>query len=124
MKNLIVASTSTIFKGKYLDYLLEATLVDFYSETDEIIFIPYARPGGISHDAYTRNASEAFKKIDKKVVGIHTFENPIEALKSAKGIFTGGGNTFLLVSQLYKKGLMQPLREAILNGLAYLGTSA
>jgi dipeptidase E len=124
MKNLIVASTSTIFKGKYLDYLLEATLVDFYSETDEIIFIPYARPGGISHDAYTRNASEAFKKIDKKVVGIHTFENPIEALKYAKGIFTGGGNTFLLVSQLYKKGLMQPLREAILNGLAYLGTSA
>ncbi|MFT5386790.1 MAG: dipeptidase E [Saprospiraceae bacterium] len=124
MKNLIVASTSTIFNGNYLDYLLEATLVDFYSEANEIIFIPYARPGGISHDAYTLNASEAFKKIGKKVIGIHTFENPIEALKSAKGVFTGGGNTFVLVSQLYQKSLMQPLREAIFNGLPYLGTSA
>jgi dipeptidase E len=124
MKNLIVASTSTVFKGKYLDYLLEATLVDFYSEANEIIFIPYARPGGISHDEYTLNASEAFKKIDIKVVGIHTLDNPIEALKSAKGVFTGGGNTFVLVSQLYATGLMQPLREAIFNGLPYLGTSA
>jgi dipeptidase E len=124
MKNLIIASTSTVFKGSYLDYLLEATLVDFYSETNEIIFIPYARPGGISHDEYTLIASEAFKKINKIVVGIHTLKNPLEALKSSKGVFTGGGNTFVLVSQLYKKGLMQPLREAIFNGLPYLGTSA
>jgi len=124
MKNLIIASTSTVFKGNYLDYLLEATLVDFYSETNEIIFIPYARPGGISHDEYTLIASKAFKQIGKKVIGIHTFENPIEALKSAKGVFTGGGNTFVLVSQLYRLGLIQPLREAIFNGLPYLGTSA
>lgn len=124
MKNLIVASTSTVFGGSYLDYLLVDTLVDFFSETNEILFIPYARPGGISHDEYTLNASKAFKKIDKKVVGIHTFENPMEALKTAKGVFTGGGNTFVLVSQLYKNGLMQPLREAIFNGLPYLGTSA
>ncbi len=124
MKNIIIASTSTVFQGNYLDYLLEPVLAAFYSEANEIIFIPYARPGGISHDAYTEKASEAFKKIGKKVVGIHTFENPIAALKTAKGVFTGGGNTFVLVSQLHKKELMQPLREAIFNGLPYLGTSA
>lgn len=124
MKNIIIASTSTVFHGNYLDYLLEPVLAAFYSEANEIIFIPYARPGGISHDAYTEKASEAFKKIGKKVVGIHTFENPIAALKTAKGVFTGGGNTFVLVSQLHKKELMQPLREAIFNGLPYLGTSA
>ena len=124
MKNLIVASTSTVFRGNYLDYLLKPTLADFFSETDEIIFIPYARPGGISYDDYTLKASEAFKKIDKKVIGIHTLKNPLEALKNAKGIFTGGGNTFVLVSQLYKQGLMQALREAIFNGVPYLGTSA
>ena len=96
----------------------------FFSETDEILFIPYARPGGISHDDYTSKASEAFEKINKKCTGIHTFENPLEALQAAKGVFTGGGNTFVLVSQLYKSGLMQPLREAIFSGLPYLGTSA
>jgi len=123
MKNLIIASTSTVFGGEYLDYLKD-TLVNFFAETDEILFIPYARPGGISHDEYTEKASEAFKKIDKKLVGIHTFNKPEEALKNAKGVFTGGGNTFVLVSQLYQNKLMQPLREAIFNGLPYLGTSA
>lgn len=123
MKNLIVASTSTIYGGGYLDYLLDV-LVNFFSETDEILFIPYARPGGISHDSYTALASEAFKKIDKKIIGIHTFSDPQEAIKDAKAIFTGGGNTFVLVSQLYQYNLIQTLREEIFNGLPYLGTSA
>jgi len=123
MKNLIIASTSTVYNGSYLDYLLD-TLSNLFSETDEVLFIPYARPGGISHDEYTTKASEAFKKINKKLVGIHSFDDPISAIKNAKGVFTGGGNTFVLVSQLYKNEVMQPLREAIFNGLPYVGTSA
>ncbi len=123
MKNIIVASTSTIHNGTFLSYLLEE-LEELFSETNEILFIPYARPSGISHNEYTNIAAKAFSKINKQVVGIHTFEDPIEAIHKAKGVFVGGGNTFVLVSQLYKKNVMQALREAIFNGLAYLGTSA
>ncbi|RFN59851.1 dipeptidase PepE [Marixanthomonas ophiurae] len=123
MKNLIVASTSTIYNGNYLDYLTDA-LTEFFSETDEILFIPYARPGGISHDQYTEKASKAFEKLNKKVVGLHSFQDPVKAIKEAKGIFTGGGNTFVLVSSLYKNQVMESLREAIFNGTPYLGTSA
>jgi len=123
MKNLIIASTSTIHGGSYLSYLL-SEISELFSETQEVLFIPYARPSGISHDEYTNIASEAFLKIDKKIVGIHTFNNPIEAIKNAKGVFVGGGNTFVLVSQLYNNQVMQPLREAIFEGLPYLGTSA
>ena len=123
MKNIIIASTSTVYGGNYLDYLME-TLASFYSETNEVIFIPYARPGGISHDEYTAKASEAFKKINKKLIGIHTFQNPKEAISRAKGIFTGGGNTFVLVNELYKHDLLPILRQAIFSGLPYLGTSA
>lgn len=123
MKNLIIASTSTLHQGSYLDYLLDE-LAAFFSKTEEILFIPYARPGGISHDQYTEKAAEAFKKINKKIVGIHTFKNPVEAIKNTKAIFTGGGNTFVLVKTLHELGVMQPLREAIFNGTPYLGTSA
>lgn len=123
MKNLIIASTSTLHQGSYLDYLLDE-LAAFFSKTEEILFIPYARPGGISHDQYTEKAVEAFKKTNKKIVGIHTFKNPVEAIKNAKAIFTGGGNTFVLVKTLHELGVMQPLREAIFNGTPYLGTSA
>ncbi|EDM44153.1 peptidase E [unidentified eubacterium SCB49] len=123
MKNIIVASTSTIHGSSYLEYLTEEVTL-LYKNCTEIIFIPYARPGGISHDTYTEIAAKFFQKINIKVTGLHTFENPTNAIKEAKGVFTGGGNTFLLVKMLYKNDVIQPLREAILEGLPYLGTSA
>lgn len=123
MKNLIIASTSTVYGLGYLEYLLP-TLQEHFKNTDTVIFIPYARPGGISHDEYTNKVAGAFEKIGKKVVGLHTFENPVQAINNAQGIFTGGGNTFLLVKQLYKTGVMSVLKNALLTGIPYLGCSA
>ncbi|WP_417371315.1 dipeptidase PepE [Gelidibacter japonicus] len=123
MKQMIIASTSTIHGSGYLNYLLEE-LTFFFKDVDTILFIPYARPGGISHDAYTKKAQEAFSEIGKKVKGIHEFTNPKEALNTAQGIFVGGGNTFLLVNQLYKNNLISTLQEVIFKGTPYLGTSA
>jgi dipeptidase E len=123
MKNLIIASTSTIHGGTYLSYLLDE-ISELYKGTEKILFIPYARPSGISYDEYTKVAADAFSKINKRIVGIHTFDDPIEAIKNAQGVFVGGGNSFVLVSQLYKNNVIQILREAIFNGLPYLGTSA
>ncbi len=71
-----------------------------------------------------RKYLEAFAKINKTVKGIHEFENPIEAVKQAKAIFVGGGNTFVLTYQLYKNNLIEVLQTAIKNGTPYLGTSA
>lgn len=45
-------------------------------------------------------------------------------MKNAKAIFTGGGNTFLLVKTLYDFALMDVLAEVISNGTPYLGCSA
>lgn len=123
MKQIIIASTSTVHGSAFLDYILK-DLETHFKDTEEILFIPYARPGGISHDTYTEKAQEAFAKIGKSVIGIHSFNNPVEALKNAKGIFVGGGNTFVLVSQLYKQELITALIDVINNGTPYLGTSA
>lgn len=75
MKQMIIASTSTIHGSSYLDYLLD-NLKLFFKDADTIIFIPYARPGGISHEDYTKKAQEAFSKIGKTVKGLHEFDNP------------------------------------------------
>jgi len=123
MKNIIIASTSTLHNGQYLDYLLPEIQL-FFGHCSEIIFIPYARPSGISHDDYTKKVAKVFGKISIAVKGIHEFKNPIEAIEKAQGIFTGGGNTFLLVSQLYENNLVETLKKAVLNGTPYLGTSA
>ncbi len=123
MKQLIIASTSTLHSGQYLDYLLDDLKIHF-KNIDDIVFIPYARPSGITHDEYTKKAAKAFAKIGITVKGLHEFKNPAEAITTAKGIFTGGGNTFVLVNALYKFKLINPLKAAVKNGIPYLGTSA
>ncbi len=123
MKNLIIASTSTIHEGSYLDYLLPNLKVHF-AACQSILFIPYARPSGISYEAYTQKVASVFNSIGISVKGIHEFSNPIEAIEQAEGIFTGGGNTFLLVSQLYENKVMSVLKQTIEKGTPYLGTSA
>ena len=95
-----------------------------FKNANTVLFIPYARPGGISHQDYTEIVRIAFSKINKAVKGIHEFDNPKDAIKSAEAIFTGGGNTFVLVNQLYKNNLMSELRSTIESGTPYLGTSA
>jgi dipeptidase E len=123
MKKMIIASTSTVHGSSYLAYLTP-TLKKHFKGVKELLFIPYARPGGISYDEYTTIAKNAFSKMNIDVKGIHEFENPIDAIKKSEAIFTGGGNTFELVNQLYKNDVLSILKEVINAGTPYLGTSA
>ncbi|WP_313267383.1 dipeptidase PepE [Epilithonimonas vandammei] len=121
--NIILASTSTLFGGQYLEYL-KGELLSLFAGIDEIIFIPFARPGGISHEDYTKKAKEFFSIININVRGLHEFQDKATAIHAAKGFFTGGGNTFLLVKTLHESGLMAILKDNIESGKPYLGCSA
>ncbi len=123
MKKIIIASTSTLSGEKYLNYLLPELKI-LFKDCTTVLFIPYARPSGITHDDYTKIVATAFSKININIKGIHEFENPTEAIQNAEGIFVGGGNTFLLVTQLYAYKIMSLLSATIKSGIPYLGTSA
>lgn len=123
MKKLLIASTSTVHGSEYLDYLLP-TLKIHFKDVKTVLFIPYARPGGISYDKYTAVAKSAFSKMNMDVKGLHEYQNTKEAIRNAEAIFTGGGNTFELVNQLYKNNVLTDLKEVLNNGTPYLGTSA
>jgi len=123
MKNLIVASTSTIHGSGYLEYILPE-LVSFFKGIEQVVFIPYARPSGKTYNEYTAIAKQAFDTINIAIKGIHEFDNPKEAIKNAEAIFVGGGNTFELLNQLYKNDLIAIIKEVVENGTRYFGTSA
>lgn len=123
MKNLIIASTSTVYGKPYLSYLFDELKV-LYQNIDEILFIPYARPGGLTYEDYTFKVAEAFKNIDKKIISVHQFDNAVKAVEQAQAFFTGGGNTFLLLNSIYENDLLSALKNEILKGKPYLGTSA
>lgn len=123
MVNALLASTSTLHRQNYLEYLLPE-ISALFQDCKEIIFIPFARPGGITHQNYTSNVQKALDGLPFRVKGLHEFQDPVKALNESEGICTGGGNTFLLVEKLYRNNLMNVLKEQIKNGIPYLGTSA
>lgn len=119
---ILAASTSTVYGSGYLEYILEDAVR--FLDADEVLFIPYARPSGVTYDEYTQAPGKAFGKRDILVKGIHEFEDPKEAIRNAKAIFTGGGNTFLLLKTLYELDLTGVLKEAVASGVPYMGSSA
>ena len=123
MKKMLLASTSTIHGQKYLEYLLEEISV-LFKGCKNILFIPFARPSGISHFEYTDIVKNSLKKININVLDYHSDEKICTNMNICDGIFTGGGNTFLLLHKLYEYNLMFPLKEKINSGVPYLGTSA
>ena len=123
MKKLLIASTSTVHGKGYLEYLLPELEV-FFKDVDTILFVPFARPSGLSHDEYTDKVRGAFASIGKQIDGLHHYQNPIDAIKSAQGIFTGGGNTFVLLNELYRRNILESIQQVVEKGTPYLGTSA
>ena len=121
--NLRLFSTSTVHGSGYLDYCQEA-VQELFEGKKEVLFIPYARPGGITHDEYTAVATKRFEVMGFQLTGIHMLADPIEAVRQSEGIFIGGGNTFLLLKTLYEEGLTEVLRSVVRNGVPYMGTSA
>ncbi len=118
----LIISTSTIYGSDFLEYIREE--IKDFTQTDELIFVPYAQPSGVSYSDYTEKVKNAFQPLAMEVRGLHEFENKKEAIRNAKTIFVGGGNTFLLLKTLYELDLMTTLQEAILSGTPYIGTSA
>jgi dipeptidase E len=122
-RNLLLISNSTLHGSGYLDHCADE-IKKFLGKRKTILFIPYARPDGITHEEYTEKARLRFEKIGFKLTGIHEHSNPKKAVRNAEAIFTGGGNTFVLLSQLYKADIVDEIRKKVSEGMPYIGTSA
>ena len=123
MKKMILASSSTIHGEEFLEYLLKE-IKNLFVGCKNILFIPFARPSGLTHLAYTKKVQDQFKKVNLSVVDYSKDNDFLQKLEKSDGLFIGGGNTFLLLHQLNKLKLIEKIREKILSGIPYLGTSA
>jgi dipeptidase E len=122
--NLLLASTSTVHGHPYLSYYKEAWTAHFAEGSGPVLFVPYARPGGMSWDDYTAHATQAFEAEGIPMRGMHTYASPAEALADARGVFIGGGNTFVLLKTLIESGAFAAIDEAVKAGMPYMGSSA
>ncbi|MCD6204376.1 MAG: dipeptidase PepE [Candidatus Marinimicrobia bacterium] len=122
-RNLLLISNSTLHGSGYLDHCAE-NIKTFLGNRKTVAFVPFARPGGIGHNGYTEIARKRFAKMDFDLSGVHEAADMKAAIRQSDAIFIGGGNTFVLLTGLYKHDLIDTIREEVANGKPYIGTSA
>jgi dipeptidase E len=93
----------------------------FFGPIDRILFVPYALA---DHDGYVERLVARNYNAGYELVGIHRSTDPMEAVHRAEGIYVGGGNTFRLLHDLYRHGLLEAIRQRVEKGAPYLGISA
>ncbi|HLN53923.1 MAG TPA: dipeptidase PepE [Lentimicrobium sp.] len=89
----------------------------------KVLFIPFA---GVtfSYDEYEQKVQNVFRALGLDLYSIHKETDPIKAVKGAEAIAVGGGNTFHLVREMQKLGLMKAIAERVRQGIPYMGWSA
>ena len=123
IRNILLISNSTLHGSGYLDHCVEE-IKNILGDRKNILFIPYARPSGITNNEYTKIARDRFKKMGIYLKGIHEYDDSILAVEKAEALFIGGGNTFVLLKELYDSGIIEIIKKRVFEGMPYIGTSA
>ncbi len=122
MTRALLLSASSYKDTSYLEHS-KPWIKDFLGQNwdEEILFIPFA---GVSrtNDEYEKRVSQCLE--NKHIKSIHRYKDFKDAIKNAKTIGVGGGNTFMLNYYLHKYDLIDVIKEAVENGALYFGWSA
>lgn len=134
--NLLLISNSTNFGETYLAWPM--TQLESFCEKNnlksdsKIVFVPFAgvfingNPYPQSYDAYTARVKKVFEeKLGLcNFVSVHEVEDKVQLVNEADCIVVGGGNTFHLVAELHRYGLMDAISKVAKEGKPYIGWSA
>jgi len=125
-ENILLISNSTLHGSGYLDHC-ESQMREVLAGRKRVLFVPYARPGGRTNEAYTALARGRLERMGFKVEGIPDETRSMEAISAverAEAIFIGGGNTFVLLDGLYQAKVIESIVNRVRAGVPYIGTSA
>ncbi|CAB3717396.1 Peptidase E [Achromobacter deleyi] len=122
--NLLLLSNSSSDAG-YLVHALPdiRELIEALPAGAKAVFVPFA---GVTRnwDDYTALVVSALADTGLDIQGLHRAADPVAALNEAAVIIVGGGNTFNLLGQLRRQGLLDVVARRVREGAAYLGWSA
>jgi dipeptidase E len=77
-----------------------------------------------SYDVYEAKVQQVFAELGLRIHSIHRATDAVEAVKNARAIAVGGGNTFHLVAMMHKLGIMEAIHNRVHDGAHYMGWSA
>lgn len=130
-KKLLLISNSTMAGEAYLAWP-QKYIKDFLDAENisKVTFVPYAGVGlsevslEESYNVYTERVREVFSKLGFEIESVHQTDDPVTMVMEAEAIAVGGGNTFHLVSEMQKTGIMDAIETRAMGGMPYMGWSA
>lgn len=119
---LLLISNSTNAGEPYLEHPLQR-IGSFLQGVKEVLFVPFA---GVSFtwDEYEAKVGKRFSELGIQVHSVHRDEDVEKAVHNAEAIVVGGGNTWQLIDEMQKRGLLPLIRAKVLAGTPYVGWSA
>jgi dipeptidase E len=124
VNRLLLVSNSTCHGKGYLDHCAEQILTLLNGSRRRVVFVPFA---GGDWEAYTRKFRERLERMNLSVRSVSEAADAAGMrglLREADAVFVGGGNTFRLLATLYRFDLLSAIRNAVADGVCYMGASA
>jgi dipeptidase E len=118
--NLLLLSNSTNHGQGYLDHAI-AEIESILGDGRRIAFVPFALA---DQQAYTAKVTARLAKEGIDVDGVTPDAAGRGVIDRCQAIFVGGGNTFRLLDALQRSTLLHVVRERVVAGMPYIGSSA
>ena len=120
---LLLLSSSRTQGTEYLEHARDWLRAFLGGAVERIAFVPFAGVS-VGWDDYAAKAADALRPLGYAVEAVHRAADPLETVLGADAILVGGGNTFQLLNELYRRDLLGPIRDCVLDGMPYVGWSA
>lgn len=119
---LLLLSNSRSPDGSYLSHAL-AAIAAIAGGRRRALFVPFASVT-VGWDDFTAKVQVALTETGIVLDPIHAAPDPFGAVAAAEMIFVGGGNTFNLLAECRRRGLLAPIAARVGAGAPYVGWSA
>lgn len=119
--DLLLFSSTSVHGYPPLGHAMD-NMAEIVGDAKALHFVPFAI---VQHELYTARVQEVLAPIGVSVIGLHAVADPRAAVEEAEVLFIGGGNSFRLLTALWKLGLIEPIRRRVASGaLRFVGSSA
>jgi dipeptidase E len=119
---LLLLSNSTL-PGEPFFHWPATHVANFLQGKKRLAFVPLAAVPEQQAD-YVAKVAAVFAGMNVELVPLMGEMDMAAALDSADAVAVGGGNSFLLLRQMYRTGLVRIVADRVRKGMPYLGWSA
>jgi dipeptidase E len=122
----VIVNGGSTMKGDFFADAVEPVMREHYKGCRLVALVLHASHPG-DFDRTEARLQKAFAHLgDIRVESLHHHDEAgaKALLKRADGIFVGGGETFVLLRELHRRGELELIRERVLAGVPFAGSSA